>query len=103
MQGKFESQDLIQIKFRQNENKSKLDKIFIHIGTFYSSETAKFLRGRIIKDITDFGNSKLKVKKINDKVTHLIAGPYTSVNLLKNDYIKLKNFGFEELDIYINE
>ena len=43
-------------KNKENENKSKLDKIFIHIGTFYSSETAKFLRGRIIKDITDFGN-----------------------------------------------
>ena len=33
----------------------------------------------------------------------LFQGPYTSVNLLKNDYIKLKNFGFEELDIYTNE
>ena len=56
----------------------------------------------ISKNKENENKSKL-VKKINDKVTHLIAGPYTSVNLLKNDYIKLKNFGFEELDIYINE
>ncbi len=90
-------------KDKENIKKSKLDKIFIHIGSFYSSETAKFLRESIIKKVTDFENSKLKVKKINDKVTHLISGPYTSVNLLKNDYIKLKSYGFEELDIFINE
>jgi len=45
----------------------------------------------------------LKIKKINDKETLVISGPYKSVNLLKNDYIKLKNFGFEEMDIYIND
>ena len=33
----------------------------------------------------------------------VILGPYNSVNLLKNDYIKLINFGFEELDIFIND
>ena len=33
----------------------------------------------------------------------VISGPYNSINLVKNDYIELKIFGFEELDIYINE
>ena len=28
--------------------------------------------------------------------------PYMSVNSLKNDYIKLKTLGFEELDVFIN-
>ena len=42
-------------------------------------------------------------KKINNKETQVILGPYTSVNLLKNDYIRLNNYGFEELDIYIND
>ena len=46
---------------------------------------------------------KTQNSKINNKETQVIMGPYTSVNLLKNDYIKLKSFGFEELDIYINE
>ena len=46
---------------------------------------------------------KLKIKKISNKETQVILGPYNSVNLLKNDYIQLKSFGFEELDIYINE
>ena len=58
---------------------------------------------RIIKEIPDYDNKKLKIKKINIKETHVISGPYTSVNSLKNDYIKLKKFGFEQLDIFINE
>ena len=48
-------------------------------------------------------SKKVKIKKISSKETQVISGPYTSVNLLKNDYIKLKNYGFEELDILINE
>jgi len=61
------------------------------------------LKQRIIKEVGDFDIKKLKIKKINDKETQVISGPYTSVNLLKNDYIKLRSFGFEELDIFINE
>ena len=85
------------------KKENKVDKIFIKIATFYSIDTAKFLRQRIIKEIYDYDNKKLKIKKINNKETHVISGPYTSVNSLKNDYIKLKNFGFEQLDIFINE
>ena len=33
----------------------------------------------------------------------LISGPYTSINLLKNDYMQLKKFGFEQLDIKQND
>ena len=85
------------------KKENKVDKIFIKIATFYSMDTAKFLRQRINKEIYDYDNKKLKIKKINNKETHVISGPYTSVNSLKNDYIKLKNFGFEQLDIFINE
>ena len=79
------------------------DKIFIHVASFYSKNTAKFLKERIIKELPEFNNRKLKIKKVSHKETQVISGPYTSVNLLKNDYIILKNFGFEELDIYTNE
>ena len=78
-------------------------KIFIHIATFYSADTANFLKQRIVKEVSDFDINKLKIKQISKKETHVISGPYTSVNLLKNDYIKLKTFGFEELDIYTND
>ena len=82
---------------------NKSNKIFIHIASFYSPDVARFLKQRIIKEVSDFDVNKIKIKQISKKETHVIAGPYTSVNLLKNDYIKLKNFGFEELDIFIND
>ena len=79
------------------------DRIFINIATFYSYNTAKFLKKRITEEMKSIDSKKLKLKKVNNKKTQVILGPYTSVNLLKNDYIRLRNYGFEELDIYINE
>tara|TARA_X000000950_G_scaffold139815_1_gene173500 strand:- start:1292 stop:2029 length:738 start_codon:yes stop_codon:yes gene_type:complete len=90
-------------KDKTNKNKNKSIDIFIHIASFYSVNTAKFLKQRIIKEVPEFESVKLKIKKVNDKETQVISGPYTSINLLKNDYIKLKNFGFEELNIFTNE
>jgi hypothetical protein len=90
-------------KNKSSKLKNKSEDIFIQIATFYSINTAIFLKERIVTELTEFDNKKIKIKKINDKETQVISGPYTSVNLLKNDYIKLKNFGFEELDIFINE
>ena len=98
---------LVQIS---NISKNKINKeikteneIFILIGNFYSEETAKFLKNRIIQDIPQLDPKKIKIKKINNKKTQVISGPYTTVNLVKNDYIKLKTFGFEELNIFTNE
>ena len=45
---------------------------------------------------------KLHIYKSKNNEINLISGPYKAVNFMKNDYILLKNFGFEELDI-INE
>ena len=86
----------------KNSTKKK-ENIYILVGTFFSKDTAVFLKKRIIKDVPDLDSQKLKIKKINNKETQVISGPYTSVNLVKNDYIKLKSFGFEELDIFTNE
>ena len=90
-------------KDKKKKKINKSNKIFIHIASFYSLESANFLKQRIIKEVTDFDTNKLKIDMISKKETHVISGPYTTVNLLKNDYIKLKNFGFEELDIFTNE
>ena len=79
------------------------DKIYIHVATFYSMNTARFLKNRIIEDLVEIDNQKIIIKKINSKKTQVILGPYKSVNLLKNDYIVLNKYGFEELDIFINE
>ena len=90
-------------KDKVKETKKKLDKIYIHIATFYSKNTANVLKERIVKELINFDGNKIKIRKINNKETQVISGPYTSVNLLKNDYITIKSFGFEELDIFINE
>ena len=90
-------------KNKLKKAKKERDQVYINLGSFYSIETAKFLRERIIKDVKAFDIKKLKIKKIHDNETLVISGPYYSINLLKNDYIHLKNFGFEELDILLNE
>ncbi len=90
-------------KNKKKNSSIKKDNIYILIGTFYSTDTAKFLKQRIIKEVAELNNKKLKIKKIKNKETQLISGPYSTINLLKNDYIRLKSFGFEELDIFINE
>ena len=53
--------------------------------------------------MSNFDSNKLSTKMINKNKIRLLLGPYRSINLMKNDYIQLKNFGFEELDITINE
>ena len=90
-------------KKKFDTSKNDFDQIYIHIGTFYSTKTASFLAKRITDELKNLDSKKIIIKKINNKETQVISGPYISVNLLKNDYIKLKSFGFEELDIYIDE
>tara|TARA_B100001057_G_scaffold439385_1_gene472518 strand:+ start:1133 stop:1867 length:735 start_codon:yes stop_codon:yes gene_type:complete len=90
-------------KNKKKKTNAKSEQIFIHIASFYSTNTAIFLKKRIINEIKNLDQKKLKIKKVNNKETQVILGPYTSVNLLKNDYIKLKSYGFEELDIFIND
>ena len=79
--------------------KQKNNKIFITIATFYSEEVAEFLKKRISKEIPNYETKKLKLRKKSNKEIALISGPYKTINLVKNDYILLKKFGFEELDI----
>ncbi len=79
------------------------DKFFIVIAEFYSKKSALLLKQRITKELPNFNSRKMYIKtKKTNKIT-LLSGPYNSINLMKNDYIHLKNFGFEELDININE
>ena len=79
------------------------DEFHIIIGTFFLFETAEFLIKRIKKEIPLYDIKKLKIVKKNNKEIKLLSGPYSSINLMKNDYIYLKNFGFEELDISADE
>ena len=79
------------------------ENIYILIATLYTENSATFLKKRITQEISNYNNIKLEIRKKNTKEIELISGPYRSINLLKNDYIKLKKFGFEDLDIIIND
>ncbi len=90
-------------KNKKSKNKLIKDKFYIVIAEFYSKNSAFVLKKRITQELTNFDSKKLYIRsKKSNKIT-LLSGPYNSINLMKNDYIQLKNFGFEELDISINE
>ena len=89
---------------KNNPSKKNIEnEFYIVIGTFFSFETAEFLIKRIKKEIPIYDIKKLKIVKKSSKEIKLLSGPYNSINLMKNDYIYLKNFGFEELDISTDE
>ena len=90
-------------KNNKSKNKTIQDKFYIIIAEFYSKNSAFLLKKRITQELTNFDSKKLYINsKKSNKIT-LLSGPYNSINLMKNDYIQLKKFGFEELDISINE
>ena len=68
------------------------DNIYILIASFYTKNSAIFLKKRIIKEVPYYNNKILKIRKKSHKEIEVISGPYKSINLLKNDYIELKNF-----------
>ena len=90
-------------KEKRRKKNLNQEKIFILIGSFYSIDTVKFLKERINEEITNYDSKKMKIVRRNNKQIDLISGPYNTINLMKNDYILLKKFGFEELDIILNE
>ena len=89
-------------KEKKGKKDLKKDLFFILIGSFYSKDVADFLKQRIIKEIPEFNAKRLKISK-KIKEINLISGPYNTINLMKNDYILLKKFGFEELNIITDE
>ena len=91
------------ISKNKSEEKKNKEDFFILIGTFSSQEITEFLRKRIIKEIPQYDTKKLVVKKRNSKEIDLLSGPYKTINFMKNDYILLKKFGFEDLNITSNE
>ncbi len=86
-----------------SKKKEIKDNIYIIIASFYSRDSAVFLKDRITTKIPNLDQKKLKIVKKSNKKINLISGPYSSINLIKDDYTLLKNFGFEELDIVLRD
>jgi len=90
-------------KKKNVDGKKNIQSIYILVASFYTNEAASILKKRIIKKIPNYDVKKLRINKRSNKEFEVISGPYKSINLLKNDYINIQNFGFEELDIFVNE
>ena len=87
----------------QKEKKVKIKQFKILLGEFYSKESAIMLKARLLNEISNYNEKKLTITKISKNNYHLTSGPYRVINLLKKDYIELKRFGFEDLDIKLYE
>ena len=81
----------------QKKSIKKIKKFSIIIGEFYSKESAHHLKDRLEKNYVE--KEALKVKKLRKNKFQLSAGPYTSINTLKNAYFQLNKYGFDNLDI----
>ena len=90
-------------KNKDYKKKLKTKRFSILIGTFYTKETAIFLKQRINKEIPNYDIKKLKIVKKSNKKVNLTSGPYNRIEIMRIDYMKLKKLGFEDLDIHINE
>ena len=85
-------------------NPQKTKKFHIIIGDFYSLDTTTHIKQRITKEIPNFDIKLIKTtkKRLNNKPRiEMTSGPYSSINSLKDDYILLKDFGFEDLNILV--
>ena len=89
------------ISLEKKVEQKKDKKFSIIVGDFYSKESAINLRETLEKNHVDKGI--LKVKKLGKNKFRLLAGPYTSINTLKNRYFELNRYGFENLDIQQND
>ncbi len=89
-------------KKKKNTNK-QINNFSIIIAQFYSKESAILLKNRLTQELTSLDDKKMSIKSKGKNEFELFMGPYSAVNLLKNDYIILKRHGFEELDIKLNE
>jgi len=85
----------------KKKDKKVNKKFSIIVGEFYSKKTAYNLKKNLKS--TNISNHVLKVRKLGNNRFELFAGPYSSINTLKNDYFKLNKYGFEYLEIKQNE
>ena len=84
----------------KTQKKSDINYSII-IGEFYSKKWASSLIDLLINE--NIKKEVFTVKKLGKNNYQLLAGPYSSINTLKNDYFKLNRYGFDNLDIKKNK
>ena len=98
---KISINNISNIETKKNKTK-QIKKYSIIIAEFYSKESAIELKKKL-NNIINADKKLIHIREKNKKNYELLMGPYNTIKLLKNDYIALNNFGFEDLDIKINE
>ena len=81
----------------------KLKLYSISVAEFYNLDSAELLKEKIILIFKDSNYQLIYIKEKNKKAYELLLGPYNTMNKLKQDYIKLNDSNFEDLDIIIND
>ena len=89
----------------QEEQKlNKKQKTFsILVAEFYNSNSAETLKKKLKSILISSNYQLIYVNKKNENKYQLLMGPYNTINKLKNDYTKLYDSNFEDLNIIINE
>lgn len=87
---------------KKNVKKSRKEtKFIIVLGNFYSLNSAKNLRKRLLNETSSFTNKKISIIKKKEHNYEVFLGPYSAINMIKNDYIALQQIDFEEIDVKI--
>ena len=89
------------ISKKVTKNTTKKTKFVILLGNFYSLNSAKNLKKRLISEIPSFKNKKISIIKKKEHNYEVFLGPYNTINMIKNDYIALEKINFEEIDVKI--
>ena len=93
--------NISKMKSNQSVIKKKKKSFSIIIGEFYSKKSAQALKLNLVDKYVN--KEHLNVIKLGKNRFELSAGPYLSINTLKNDYFELNKYGFEDLDIKQND
>ena len=82
---------------------NKEPQFVIILGNFYSLESAKILKKRVLTESDLLRNRKISIIKKNKHNFEVFLGPYKTIKMIKNDYIALKQINFDEVDVKIYE
>jgi len=81
-----------------SELKKRKSSYIINIADFYFFEYAESLKKRFIEE----GNlTNIKIKKLSKNKFKVYSGPYDSFQSMKETYLGLNSFGFDNLDVIV--
>ena len=86
-------------KSKKTKIVKKTKKFDIIIAEFYSLNSANLLKKKLKNDLEIIDKKKIRVFIKEKNRYEVLSGPYKKLDELKEDFVKISNYGFEELDI----